>query len=501
MFRSSVTIAAAALAFVLTAGAARAACQMQQIAEYHITMDGNQPLVDATIDGHPVRFIVDLGDWLTTLTVPDARRLGLAIRTLPVGELESYGVGGSAALEMAHIDDFTLGPIDEKGIDMQVSIDHRFSPLAVGQLGQEILTHGDVEFDFAHGVMRLIQPVGCKGDDVVYWANAYNSASLLDSRRGQAVEVNVQLNGRTFIAQLDTGAPTSVVTSDASERAGVRPQTGIDAQKMGGIGQAFEDSSVVTFPTFSVGGETINNAKLRVADMFAHDTYKGIGSHIAQKLDGQPDMLLGADFFLSHRIYIARSQGKVYFTYSGGPVFQVAKPRLAGELDLMIKDDDQAIALDPTNAAAFADRAQVYEAKGDADRETADYDRAVALKPNDGDYHNGACWARAYAGRELDKALADCNAAVALTTRTPGGASDSLDSRGLVWFRMGDFDKAIADYDVALKANPKLASSLYMRGLARRRKGDQAGGDADIAAAKAINPHIADYYAKAGVTP
>jgi len=46
VFRSSVTIAAAALAFVLTAGAARAACQMQQIAEYHITMDGTAGFPD-----------------------------------------------------------------------------------------------------------------------------------------------------------------------------------------------------------------------------------------------------------------------------------------------------------------------------------------------------------------------------------------------------------------------------------------------------------------------
>jgi len=501
VFRSSVAAAAGVLALVFTAGAARAGCQMQQIGEYHIAMDGNQPLVDATINGHPVRFIVDLGDWVTTLDKTDARRLGLQTRSLPTTEVMMFGVGGSAGVEMAHIDDFALGPIDQKGIDMMVSANHRFSPLAVGLLGQELLTHGDVEFDFAHGVMRLILPVGCQGDDVVYWANAYSAASLLDSRKGQPVEVNVQLNGHTFIAQMDTGASTSVVTRDAAERAGVNPGAGVDAQKMGGIGQAFEDSSVVTFSTFSVGGEVINNAPLRVADLYAHDTYQGVGSHIAQKLEGQADMLLGADFFLSHRVYIARSQGKVYFTYNGGPVFQVAKPRLDGELDLMIKDDDQAIALNPTNADAFEERGQAYEAKGDADRSIADYDRAVALAPDKGGYHNSACWARAMARRELDKALADCNAAVALTARTPRGPSDALDSRGLVWFRMGQFDKAIADYDAALKGNAKLASSLFMRGVIERRKGDTAGGDADIAAAKALDAGVADTYAKAGVTP
>jgi hypothetical protein len=32
------------------------------------------------------------------------------------------------------------------------------------------------------------------------------------------------------------------------------------------------------------------------------------------------DMIIGADFFLSHRIYVASSQHKLYFTYNGAGV-------------------------------------------------------------------------------------------------------------------------------------------------------------------------------------
>jgi hypothetical protein len=32
-------------------------------------------------------------------------------------------------------------------------------------------------------------------------------------------------------------------------------------------------------------------------------------------------MLLGADFLRSHRVLVARSQAKMYFTYEGGTVF------------------------------------------------------------------------------------------------------------------------------------------------------------------------------------
>jgi hypothetical protein len=52
---------------------------------------------------------------------------------------------------------------------------------------------------------------------------------------------------------------------------------------------------------------------------------------------------------------------------------------------------------------------------------------------------------------------------------------------------------------VVLKLNPKVATSLYGRGLAKQRKGDAAGGEEDIVAAKAIEPKIADKLAGYGV--
>ena len=36
-----------------------------------------------------------------------------------------------------------------------------------------------------------------------------------------------------------------------------------------------------------------------------------------------PRMVLGVDFLRAHRVYVARSQRKLYFTYTGGTVFPV----------------------------------------------------------------------------------------------------------------------------------------------------------------------------------
>ena len=44
---------------------------------------------------------------------------------------------------------------------------------------------------------------------------------------------------------------------------------------------------------------------------------------------GNADMLLGIDFFLSHRIYVSKSQSKMFITYNGGPVFALDRKMTA----------------------------------------------------------------------------------------------------------------------------------------------------------------------------
>ena len=118
-----------------------------------------------------------------------------------------------------------------------------------------------------------------------------------------------------------------------------------------------------------------------------------------------------------------------------------------------------------------------------------DSSRAAAL--------NGRCWARALGGRELDAALRDCNAAVRLAPQQ----AEPLDSRGLVYLRLGRFDRAIADYDAALAIKPKIPWSLYGRGLAELQTGAREKGEADMAASAAVAPHLAERAVRLGIAP
>ena len=91
-----------------------------------------------------------------------------------------------------------------------------------------------------------------------------------------------------------------------------------------------------------------------------------------------------------------------------------------------------------------------------------------------------------YTNDDYEKALADCNLAA---SKEPG-SQIVWDRRGLIWHVKGDYARAIADFSRAIDINPNYARALYHRGTSKQAKGDTASGDADIARAKQIDPDI-----------
>lgn len=167
------------------------------------------------------------------------------------------------------------------------------------------------------------------------------------------------------------------------------------------------------------------------------------------------------------------------------------------DLDRAIADFDAAIRLRPDYALAYSNRGNAYSRRKDYARAIASYDEAIRIDPNQASAYNNRCFALAAAGGDLQQAIRDCDMALMLR---PGFAC-ALGSRGFAHFRAGALEPALADLDAALKADGKSAPWLYLRGIIRLRRGDRAGADADIAAARAIQPDIADEYGGYGITP
>jgi len=309
----------AALVSVTSARAQEKHCQLQSLGEMPATYERGVVITEGQIDGKPVRLIVDTGGFGTLLFQGEAEKLGLVLRRTSA---TAYGVGGAVQIYSARVKEFRLGALAEQNADLVVAAG-RVGGGVQGLVGARFLLQADLEIDLPHGKIRFFKPKDCEGDQVVYWGEAYAVAPMIPTPDDRIV-VEVKVNGARVIAQMDTGASVSALTPAGAALAGVTlKSTGVVSQgQTSGLGLQTVQQYADVFPSFSFGEETIHNATLRVADLFARAKEKQINDLIATPISDQPQMLLGADFFRAHRVFIAREQHKVYVSYEGGPVFR-----------------------------------------------------------------------------------------------------------------------------------------------------------------------------------
>ncbi|MEY4554927.1 MAG: hypothetical protein RL093_46 [Pseudomonadota bacterium] len=167
-----------------------------------------------------------------------------------------------------------------------------------------------------------------------------------------------------------------------------------------------------------------------------------------------------------------------------------------GEFTRAITDWDETIRLAPEPSGNYWRRGMVWQELESWSRAIADFDRALELTPNSAEYLNSRCFVRAIQGRDLDQALADCEAALRINDQPY-----ILDSRAAVKLAAGDFEGAYTDFDVAYGRDPNLAASLYGRGLAQIRLGRADAGRRDIAEALVKDADVAETYERMGQRP
>lgn len=79
-------------------------------------------------------------------------------------------------------------------------------------------------------------------------------------------------------------------------------------------------------------------------------------------------------------------------------------------------------------------------------------------------------------------------AAQAQSSRAKSAAS--YFARGSEWLARGEFDRAVADYNLALSLNPRYAEVYANRGMLHLRLGRRADADADFARCGALKPDM-----------
>jgi tetratricopeptide (TPR) repeat protein len=113
----------------------------------------------------------------------------------------------------------------------------------------------------------------------------------------------------------------------------------------------------------------------------------------------------------------------------------------------------------------------------------------------------GRCLSSALQNQDLPTALSDCNAALRIADKKNENYPDVLVDRGLVHLRQGNYDKAIADFNVAVKMTPKNARALYARAVAEARKDERKDSASDVEAARQLAPEVAESFARHGIVP
>lgn len=313
-----------ALALILAgiASPALAKCTMTRLVEWPVRLERGHLMVDGAINGRKVGVMLDTGSD-TFLFRSATARLGLAARVARGRRI--FGIGGETYVEETTVEDVRIGQLTRQNWPMLVAGERSFGDDVDLVLGEDFFEQADVEFDLPHGAVRLFRPEGCEGLALGYWAAQGSGQVDLEPAydAGPRIVVPVRINGRPLHALLDSGAGISALDKPVAERLGITADSpGVLFEGVGGgLGAKGVDYWIARLQAFTIGDETISDTFVRFADLYKDARYTPMASHLSVRIQSTPDMLLGVDFLRAHRVLVAYSQRRMYFTYEGGPVF------------------------------------------------------------------------------------------------------------------------------------------------------------------------------------
>lgn len=255
--------------------------------------------VAARLGGRDVAMVLDTGSEGGLVTPEAAHTLPVdAATAAPPVALQMYGAnGGQRIARMVSVPDLQLGGLHVALAAVAVSrlpFQPMLRPPIAGLIGADLLSHFDLELDVAGGTARLYAP-GCADPPRQPGWHGARAVGLLrvgDRLVGQAV-----LDGHAVSALVDTGARGRVVGLATALALGIdEAELGADSGgTASGLGAQPGFYRWHRFRSFSFAGHGERDVTLTVS-----------------RLDDVADMLLGADWFAAHTVWISWARATMW---------------------------------------------------------------------------------------------------------------------------------------------------------------------------------------------
>ncbi|MDO9384949.1 MAG: caspase family protein [Hyphomicrobiaceae bacterium] len=159
-----------------------------------------------------------------------------------------------------------------------------------------------------------------------------------------------------------------------------------------------------------------------------------------------------------------------------------------GDYPAALTDINRSITLinnDPYRASAYNNRALIWKTMGEYEKAAADFSVAIKLAPKNAKYYanRGDAWRLT---GNLERALQDQDRAIELYAGGPGIAL-GLTLRGETLRYMGDYDRALSNFNQAIRFEPDYAPAHTGLGLTFERLGDFERAKSDFRTALSVS--------------
>ncbi len=257
--------------------------------------------VPVGIEGQRMKLLVDTGGATSMLTDSTVASLGLFPQPIRTHRVTMYG--GVHLTNFVRVDGVQVGSAPSNPSMFYVMPDNRIPYALSGTLAPDFLSRYDVEFDFANARMNLFAPGACP--EHAYWTSGPSGSVGLAPNPNHHIIAAVEIDGRTVMALLDTGASRSDLSLETARRlfgaalnpAALRPATAADTEP-----------GLYTYPfrSISIGGVNLANPDIVL-----------VPDAISRRPPRTPRLIIGMGILRRLHLYVSYSQNRLTLTPAG----------------------------------------------------------------------------------------------------------------------------------------------------------------------------------------